>query len=561
MPKQSVNDCIMQYEQAKQIRQPHENDWRLASAYCLQQHYGQWMTDGPSFSQGNTTAAALRRTVFDSTGMRSLPKYMAILERLLTPAGSRYQILAASNMNLMKNYRVRQYFDLLNDTLFKWRNNPRANFRAASNEVYASMGAYGTGPIFVGRRIPNAISRAPSLIYKACPLKDIFILVNDQGEVYRVFRRYYLNLPGFLQAFPNVALPRTLALEASKTGGPNLSTYCEFFQDVCPQEDFDPEAWDERRMPFVSRNVCVTDKQYVDAVDKGYKSMPFLTPRTFTVSGDPYGFGPAVNAIASMGGASAVKKAYLQQGNLAAQPAILAADDGVINGTVTIKPGHVNYGAIDRQGRKLMGTLEPGRWDINAELLKEEQSDVEDSFFVTLFQILQDRPEMTATEVLEHVADRASLLSPTMGRGQTEFLGPMTERDIDVLDELGVLPPMPPELVEAAGQYEVQYTSPMAKGLYAEEVSGFSRAVEFALGITEATQDPSHLDHFNFDVAIPEMADKTAVPTRWMASPEMLEEKRQSRQQQQDTQQAIEAAPAAAQVMNAASKAKQVQAA
>lgn len=554
MPRQTPNDCIAQYEQAKQLRQPHENDWRLASAYCLQQHYGQWVTDsGPVFSSNNQIAS-LRRTVFDSTGMRSLPKYMAILERLATPTGSRYQVLAANNAALMKNYRVRNYFDELTSLLFTWRNAPRANFRTASNEVYASMGAYGTGPVYVGKRVPNALSRSPSLIYKTCPLKDIFLLVNAQGEVYKVFRRYWLNVPMFQQEFPGVTLPRSLAVEASKPGGPNLSTYEEFFQVIEPQEDFDPEAWDERRLPFVSRNVCVRDKQYVEAADQGYKSMPYLTPRTFTISGDAYGFGPAVNAIASMGGASAVKKAYLQQGNLAAQPALLAADDGVLNGSVTIKPAHVNYGGIDRQGRKLISTLEPGRWDINAELLREEQSDVEDSFFVTLFQILTETPEMTATEVLERVAEKAALLSPTMGRLQTEWLGPLTERELDVLDEFGVLPEMPPELIEARGQYKIDYTSPMAKGMYAEEISGFVRSVEFAMGIAEATQDPSKLDYYDFDVAIPEMADKTAVPTRWMRSPDAIEQIRQGRQQQQDTQTAIEAAPAAAQVMNAVTK-------
>jgi hypothetical protein len=253
-----------------------------------------------------------------------------------------------------------------------------------------------------------------------------------------------------------------------------------------------------------------------------------------------------------MGGASTIKKSHLKQGNLAAEPVILAYDEGVLNGNVDLRPGHINYGGVDRQGRKLVQTLDGGRWDINEVLLQGEQHDVEDGFLVTLFQILVDTPEMTATEVLERVAEKAALLSPTMGRLQGEDLGPTTEREIDVLDEMGRLPEMPPELIEARGEYEVQYTSPLAKGQYAEEVKAFIQACEFALGLVEATQDPSHLDHFNFDVALPEIADKTAVPTRWMTDPAMLEAKRQQRGEQQQTQQLVEAAPAMASVAKTA---------
>jgi len=155
---------------------------------------------------------------------------------------------------------------------------------------------------------------------------------------------------------------------------------------------------------------------------------------------------------------------------------------------------------------------------------------------------------MTATEVLERVAEKASLLSPTMGNIQSEKIGPQVTREIDVLDELGMLPEMPPELIEAAGEYEIVYTSPMAKGMYAEEVSGFIQTVDMAIQLVEATQDPSHLDHFDFDTALPEIADHRAVPTRWMADTKLMEVRRNKRGQEQQTQQMIEAAPAVASV-------------
>lgn len=547
----SEKDQIEDYNNAKSIRSVHENDWRLAAAYALPQHYGAWQTEGPASYQNNSQAT-LRRTVFDSTGVRSLPKYMAILERLATPNGSRWHVLAPSETKLMKSYRVRAYFDELSNLLFKMRYNPDAGFRTASNEVYASIGAYGTGPIFVGKRKVSASYRTPGLMYKACPLRDIFFLVNENGKVDKVFRRFWLNVRQYKSQFGDAGMPRSMAVEASKPV-PNSNRYFEFFHVVQPRNDWDPEAFGPRRFPFVGSFVCVDDQQYVGE-EQGYRSLPYLTPRAFTIAGDPYGHGPAVQALASMGGASTMKKSHLKQGNLAAEPVVLAYDDGILNGNVDLRPGHINYGGVDRQGRKLVQTLDAGRWDIGEKLLEAEQNDVEDAFLVTLFQILTETPEMTATEVLERVAEKAALLSPTMGRIQTEFLGPDIEREIDVLEELGSLPQMPPELIEARGEYEVTYTSPLAKGVYAEEVRGFMQAVEFALGLVEATQNPGHLDHFDFDTALPEIADKTAVPTRWMKDPAIVARARQQRDQQAQQQQMLEAAPALASVAKTAAE-------
>lgn len=546
----SENDQIEDYNNAKAIRSVHENDWRLASAYCLPAHYGAWTSDGPTWMATTNSQAALRRTVFDSTGVRSLPKYMAILERLATPAGMKWHTLGATDTRLMKSYRVRMYFDELNELLFRMRYMPRAGFRPASNESYASIGAYGTGPLFVGKRQPNALSRTPGMLYKSCALRDIFFLINANGEVDKVFRRYYLNVRMFKSEFPNEPMPRSLAVEAAKAA-PNPAHMVEFFHVVQPRSDYDPQSIGPQRHEFVSSHMCVPDKQYVGQ-EGGYASMPYLTPRAFTVAGDPYGHGPAVQALAAMGGASTMKKSHLKQGNLAAEPVILAYDDGVLNGNVDLRPGHVNYGGVDRQGRKLIQTLDAGRFDIGEALLQGEQKDVEDAFLVTLFQILVDTPEMTATEVLERVAEKAALLSPTMGRIQSEKLGPLVEREIDVCAELGLLPEMPPELIEARGEYDVTYTSPLAKGMYAEEVSAFMRSVEFSLALVERTQNPEHLDHYNFSAAIPEIADKTAVPARWMADPKVIEATRTKRSQEQQQAQLLEAAPAMASVAKTA---------
>jgi hypothetical protein len=453
----------------------------------------------------------------------------------------------------MKIMAVRRYFDTVTDKLFKFRQASRARFRIATGEMYTSIGAYGTGPLYVGKRKPNALYNAPSFMYKGCLLRDVFILVNDDDEVEAVYRRFFLNARMWKSKFPDLPLPRALSNNVKSE-----TAMEEFVHVVRVRTDHDPEAIDARHMPVVGSYLNVKDQEYVGE-EHGFRSIPYLTPRTMTVSGDPYGFAPSVRVLSNMGGASAMKKTQIKQGQKAADPVLLTYDDGVMNGEVDLRPGAVNPGGLDAQGRELVKTMQTGNFQVSEKLIEDDRMDIEDSFFVTLFQILNETPEMTATEVIERVAEKTALIAPTMGRLQSEFLGPCTEREIDLLIELGEMPPMPPELQEAQGEYEIQYTSPMAKGIHAEESAGFVRTVEMAISVANATGDPSPLDHFDFDTALPEIADNQGTPARWINDAKVVEQMREVRAQKQQEAMAMQNAAGLSQAAKVAGELQQQQ--
>jgi hypothetical protein len=180
-----------------------------------------------------------------------------------------------------------------------------------------------------------------------------------------------------------------------------------------------------------------------------------------------------------------------------------------------------------------------------------ERSVINDGFLVSLFQILVETPAMTATEVLERAREKGALLSPTMGRQQSEALGPMIEREVDVLIKQNMLPPMPDVMVEAGGQFDIEYDSPLSRSQRAEEASGWLRTLEAAIAYANTTQDLGVLDQFDSDVIYQQLAEINAVPQSWMRGEDAIKQIRESRAQQQQMQQAMEAAPAAAGVMKA----------
>ena len=211
---------------------------------------------------------------------------------------------------------------------------------------------------------------------------------------------------------------------------------------------------------------------------------------------------------------------------------------------------------MSSEGKPLVGTLPTGNIQTTLEMMQEEKLTIEDAFLVTLFKVVQDNPSMTATQVLEIVNQKGILLAPTVGRQQSEYLGPMVERELDLLSYMNLLPPMPEVLKEAQGEYNVVYTSPLAKQMRAQEVAGFGRTMEMLMGIVNLTQDPEPLDNFDFDVISKEVAEIQSVPESWMADPKMVEAKRQKRAEQMKQQMEIQAAPAQAALMGAQAKQK-----
>jgi hypothetical protein len=175
-------------------------------------------------------------------------------------------------------------------------------------------------------------------------------------------------------------------------------------------------------------------------------------------------------------------------------------------------------------------------------MMERRRRTINDAFLVTLFQILVDSPQMTATEVLQRAQEKGALLAPTIGRQQSETLGPLIERELGVLSRQGLLPEVPEILLDQ--EYEVEYVSPLSRAMKSEEGVGILRTLEMVQPI--AAVDPSVMDNFDFDEITRVLADVNGVPQRILKPAEEIYEQRQSRAQQEQLQAALQNAPQAA---------------
>jgi hypothetical protein len=531
-----VIDVLRTFAQEQTYRVQFATQWEEVSELILPTFRNTFYAGTFNFPGEKKTARQV-----DSTGALALSRFAAICDSLLTPRNMFWHYLQADVDYVMKDRDSRLWMEAATRILFKERYTPRANFSSQNQNIFQSLGAFGNGFMWIDGYL--GIDGSQGLRYSARPLGEMYFLENFQGQVNGFVRHFRLNP---IQARDMARKMDWTLPKQIEEATDNNATF-DFLHKVCPREGYDPERRDSKSKPYASYYVAMMGHKLLS--EGGFSTFPGAATRYEQAPNEKYGRSPAMMILPALKTLNAQKRDFLTQGHRAASPVLLTTDDGVVD--FSMRPGALNKGGMSPEGRPLVGMMPTGNIQVTKEMMDVEGGLVNDAFLVSLFQIMVESPQMTATEVIERTNEKGILLAPTVGRQMSEYLGPMIERELDVLASQRKLPPMPGLLREAGGTYDVIYTSPLARMMRAQEVAGFGRTLEMALTITNATGDPSVLDEFNLATAVRETANIHAVPESWMASEEEKAAKQQARADQLRAQMETQAAPAAAALMKA----------
>lgn len=487
--------------------------------------------------------------VFDSRPALALERFAAVMDSMLTPRQSIWHDLRSTIPQLNKVQRVKDWFWEANHILFSARYNPRANFAGQNTERWISTGAFGTGTVFTD------FMGGTGLRYRNLHLKDTYFIENHQGIIDTVFRCFKMTARQAAQKWGMSRLPERMQ-KAMDNPNTALEEF-EFVHLVRPRNDYQPERVDAKGKPWASFYIAVKDKVLME--EGGYTSWPFSISRYTIAPGETYGRSPAMMALPDIKMLNEMSKTDIRMAHRAVSPPLLIPEDGILGGgmTVDLRPDGLIPGGMDINGRQLIKPLDSGsRMEINEAKMEQRRTAIDDHFLVTLFQILIETPRMTATEALIRAQEKGMLLTPTMGRQQSEAIGPQIERELDLLIRNRVIPPLPPELVEAGGEYEIVYDSPMSRMQRAEELVGVQRTMEILAPFAQI--NPEILDVFNQEELARGTAEVSGVPAPMINSPEEIAAIRQQRAQQQEMAQMLEAAKPVAGAMKDVAQANQL---
>ncbi|MCA9505707.1 MAG: hypothetical protein KC616_21625 [Myxococcales bacterium] len=416
--------------------------------------------DAADFNIHRTQGTARSQAIFDGTGVIALERFGAVMESLLTPRGSIWHNLRASNEELNEIPEVKEYFATLNRILFAVRSRPSARFYAQKEQDYKSLGCTGNSCTRV-----ELSKDKRGLSYRSVHVGDVWIAIDDEGAPDTIYHKRKLTA---LEAVSMWGKRATRSARQSMERGDIMDEH-EYLHVVQPRDlaTWDPERLDARGRRFESFEICVEDKEPIltDGGEEsdGYHEQPYVYARFTTNSQEDYGRGPSMWTLPANLTLQSMKRSTIKQGEKAVSPPLLShamqfKGDG--RGTLNLRANALNPGWLDANGNPRVRPFDNQfKYDIAREMIEDERAAIRDAHFVTLFQILVDTAQMTATEAMIRAREKAALIGPTIGRQQSESLGPMIQRELGLLDRAKLLPPPPPVLLEAGDEYEVEYES------------------------------------------------------------------------------------------------------
>jgi len=517
-----TTSLIRRFDQLKNSRGVWEFHWREIAERIRPTHN--------QFQRYNVPGQKQTQRIFDATAALALERFGAAMESMLTPRTQTWHKLRPMEPELAEDAAVMQWCDEVTRILFAVRYSPKANFASQAHECYMDVGAFGSTALYI-EDLPGQMIR-----YKSIPLNQMYFVENHVGQIDSIFRAIKFTSRQVKQKFGEKAPTRILSAcdqEPDKEW--------DFIHAVCPNSDREYGRKDYKGMPYYSCYIWRDGRELVS--EGGFRTFPFAIGRYAVGPNEIYGRGPAMIVLPDIKMLNEMNKTIIRAAQRVVDPPLLLTNDGALS-AFALRPGALNYGFLSDGGEPLVKALESkAEIQLGVELLDGKRKIINDAFLVTLFQILVDTPQMTATEALMRAQEKGALLAPTMGRQQSEFLGPLIEREIDILMMAGVLPPPPPQLMEAGGQIDIEYVSPLNKAQRADDGLAIMRTLEALTPLAQV--DPSVMEIFDHEQIARQLAEIYGVPAIILKTPEAMAAMKAQQAQAAQMQQLMQAAPVA----------------
>ena len=171
-----VEHMLRTFSSLKSSRDNWETHWEEIAERVLPRQMG--------FLGDRTDGEKRTQKVFDSRPMVALDRFAAVMDSMLTPRQQRWHNLRTTNEALNRDFTVQQWFYEVNNILYMARYSPKANFASQNFERWTSVGAFGTGALFID------FDPKTGLRYRCVNLRDLYIQENHQGMIDAVYRSF-----------------------------------------------------------------------------------------------------------------------------------------------------------------------------------------------------------------------------------------------------------------------------------------------------------------------------------------------------------------------------------
>ena len=459
--------------------------------------------------------------VYDSTAIHANEMLAAGLHGMLTnPASNWFSLRIKDNDDFSDNAEAKQWLEETTNVILSELSAPAVAFPSHIHEYYLSLCSIGTACMFIGEP-----STREGISFRAIHIDEIFIAENADGIIDTVFRCFKMSVRQIVQKWGEKSLsPRIQKMYENQ----EFDKEVELLHCVYPRDDMDKGKKAATMLPVAS--VYIDEKEKHVLAEGGFDEMPFMVSRWSKTVGEVFGRSPAMTALPDIKMLQEIMKTTIKAAQKVVDPPLLVPDDGVLGPVRTI-PGGLNYYRAS-SGARIEPLLTGGNIGLSYEMMNDLRERIRTTFFLDQLQF-QGAPRMTATEVVERTERTLRLLGPTLGRLQSEFLGPMIERIYGVLVRAGRLPEPPESIAEQ--ELKIEYVSPLARAQRQTETQGIMRTLEFVGPI--AGIDPQAAQIIKGADTVRHIAELNGVPPMLLKSDDELMAEIQAQQEAQAAQQ------------------------
>lgn len=464
--------------------------------------------------------------IFDEYAQQSFETGVSLMEAWIMPRGQLWQRWELSDSDLMKSQRNREWVEIKNRTLSQLRNDPKSGFTGQTHESIASLLGLGMQSMWPDIR-RDITGKAVGLSYKSEFIGQIYIKEDHQGLVNHIHYEFPLRAEQAAAKWKDDA-PDPVK-KAIRDGNPDHEI--RFIHVIQPNLQYNSERLDWKGKPWAGCYYCMENSEVF--IKGGYRTLPRIVSRFINAPNEDYGRCPAFTILPAIEATQQMRMDLMLASELSAMPPMGAHDD-MMDQVVRYAAHEVTYGAIDHHGNRMLQPLYQGSdmsWAF--QLVEQLHKAIDRAFFVDMLQIRKEmKSHVTDSQLYQREEEKGMLLAP-LANQETEWLSPMLDREIDLMDELGLFEDMPPEIAEALDDgvtLSPVYDNGITRAQDAGAAAGYWTMLEQFGPIFQNDQEAwqQFRQKYPMEKVMDNMGRINGIPASWEATNEEREDRRKS---------------------------------
>lgn len=403
-----------------------------------------------------------------------------------------------------------------------------AMFNRATKEADHDFAAFGGGVIST-----EINRRDQALLYRCWHLRDNAWAEDSYGQIGQNHRNWKPTVAELCSSFPKTVHPKIVERKAKE---PHAKVNVRHV--VIRADEYD---WKRSVHPWVSLFIDCENNSILE--ERGSWTQIYTIPRWATVSGSQYPYSPAsLIALPDARLVQAMTLTMLDAGERAANPPMIGVSEA-LRGDLNVYPG--GFTAVDAEYDERLGEVlrplvqEKSGLPFGMEMLDRTNEILREAFYLnTLSMPPAGGAEMTAYEVGQRVQEYIRNALPLFEPIETDYNAALCEITFETLMREGAFGPAESIPESIRGQnVEFAFESPLSQAIDREKGQKF---LETKAMIAEAAAiDPSAAQIMDFGTTLRDVLAGIGAPTKWLRSPEEVQQAQDSAAAQQEAAQML----------------------